>query len=80
MSGWKPIETAPRDETWVLLYFPDGHWLADGCKVALGFWNTGDDPDWYAHECDSKPLSAFESVPTHWMDIPAEPGEKGEAA
>lgn len=57
MSEWQPIETAPRDETELLL------WVNGGCVVGFfnpytGYWDDG--------EYRSK------MSPTHWM-LPPEP-------
>ncbi len=68
---WQPIETAPKDETWILLY---GDWNGEP-RVNLGFWGgyTDDDKDWSDSECASHPLTAFGWQPTHWA--PFEPPE-----
>lgn len=71
MSGWRPIETAPKDESEVLLYFPDGYWRT-GCNVAIGFV-SGWDGQWYESESDSNTMIAFGSLPTHWMPLPDPP-------
>lgn len=58
---WRPIETAPRDGTVVLVYFPIfGRALP--CEYDGGRWQTG---VW-----TSKP-----QVATHWRPLPAPPVE-----
>jgi hypothetical protein len=70
---WQPIETAPRDETAVLLYFP-GSWETDGVRV--GWWHEG---AWYEHEWSSNPMTDFYEEPTHWMPLPHPPQEQTNA-
>lgn len=59
--GWQPIETAPKDGTWVLTTATG--WNGD-CEV-LGFhfgqWVCGADPVGYPHS------------PSHWMPLPPPP-------
>ena len=70
MTGWRPIETVPRDGTRVLLatggWAAIGRWLADyQCRAdgPMGGWmddldNGGpEDDDW----------------PSHWMPLPEPP-------
>src|SRR5688572_24793365 len=74
MSGWRPIESAPRDGAAVLLYEPSSangvrggcvlqaQWEADRRYVAGGFWRS--------------PLSQMGSViPLAWMPLPPPPPE-----
>ena len=64
---WQPIETAPKDETWILLY---GDYMGEP-RVHAGFWGVGD--DWFDTECASHSLTAFSWQPTHWMPMPELP-------
>lgn len=62
MSEWQPIETAPKDGTWVLLYHQYARisdWYWDGQK-----WHN-DVLDWG----DDEPSLA----PTHWQPLPDPP-------
>lgn len=76
MSEWELIETAPKDGTYVLLYYPEYH-----KKVWVGnYYNT-------EHHEHGKLISKREgwrigtdlifrikeSSPTHWMSIPPPP-------
>ena len=70
----QPIETAPKDETWIMLFGdlygePHGH---------VGFWSE-DDADWFDSEAASKSLTAFGWKPTHWCPfddpLPAQGGK-----
>lgn len=68
MSGWRPIETAPKDGTWVILYAPAG-------GVQPGYWGPSYfdyDPMWlqYAHRSEAREVVG---EPTHWMPLPNSP-------
>lgn len=81
MSGWQPIETAPRDGTELLLYSLDVvRYPGAGDGVVVGWavrvlgghrWvcdiatTDGYDDDMW--------LSNEEITPTHWMPLPAPP-------
>jgi hypothetical protein len=74
---WQPIETAPRDGTWVLLYF-DG-WDTPSSEgqptIYVGQWPPEDhwrhDGTWYVDWGD---LTQYHiGPPTHWMPLPALP-------
>jgi hypothetical protein len=54
---WRPIETAPRDESAVLLADTD-------CLMEIGWWHRG------AWRHGPK---GYKIAPTHWMPIPAPP-------
>lgn len=66
LSQWQPIETAPKDGTWVLLYWPmtrtnvvvSGHFYA--ARDGEEFW-------W------SQPRVESSKEPTHWMPLPVPP-------
>ena len=64
--GWEDISTAPKDESWVLLYAPH---FGDEPMVRLGFWGEGD--DWFDSEAASHSLTAFGWQPIAWK--PFEP-------
>ncbi len=67
MSTWQPIDTAPKDGTWVLL--TGGHAAEPTGPCVVGFW---DRDDWaYAH-WDGSWYSIYEA-PTHWMPLPEPP-------
>ena len=64
-AGWQPIETAPKDGTYILLIgtqagLPDKRWIAP----VTGHWSTN--RTWH---CDSFNLNN----PTHWMPLPEPP-------
>lgn len=68
MSDWKPIDTAPRDGTHVLVFIP----LARRIEIAFCH---GEMPKrsgfsgWATNEGDL----TEEAAPTHWMPLPEPP-------
>lgn len=77
---WQPIETAPRDGTCVLLYFPDGCWRIEG-NIGVGFYSdNAEDVEfgyrWFKGEADSNAMTDFGEYPTHWMPLPAPPAAR----
>lgn len=73
--SWRPISTAPKDGTWVLLTGGrDGGYdnIVGPCVVA--FWDTSQlDDGWAYCYWDGGWGSAYEN-PSHWMPIPEPPG------
>ena len=65
---WQPIETAPKDETWILLWFP----LGDETKCKIGFWSE-QYADWFDSEAASHSITSWGVSPTHWMLLPDAP-------
>jgi hypothetical protein len=62
---WQPIETAPKDGTVVLLYWP-----TMGIYVyPLAGFHMGDEYGWEL----SANREYGEVMPTHWMPMPAPP-------
>ena len=77
MSEWRPIETAPKDGTSILLHFDSPHrpqnWEKECSAVntAVGQWWEGDDA-WICYmDMVRDPECHFE--PTHWMPLPEPP-------
>jgi hypothetical protein len=67
MSEWRPIETAPRDGTEVLLYTTafNGEWI-----VVQGAYFSSPkqiDDGW-------ETAFGFHGEPTHWQPLPPPPG------
>jgi len=58
MMLWQPIETAPKDGSFILLATPKG-------RIADGFWSP-------VYGVWSWPYVMVE--PTHWMPLPERPG------
>lgn len=66
-TGWQPIETAPKDGTWVMLgragRMPEvGSW-ENGSPWLDGWFCGGERSDSYGPDFD----------PTHWMPLPEPP-------
>lgn len=85
-SAWQPIDTAPKDGTWVILYDPKatpavttGIWDHDFWAV----WNDAkQDTDWVGAwtNCHVSSFGYEELVelnPTHWMPLPESPNATG---
>jgi hypothetical protein len=74
--NWKPIETAPRDGTWFLAFWPQyriGPWEYRSLVMQTEWVFDADDNSWgfesgenYADEFDG-------DAPTHWMPLPNPP-------
>jgi hypothetical protein len=66
-AGWQPIETAPRDGRWVIVYRPksDGSYIP---SVGPDYWMTEK-----RLQCWGK--SRTDTPPTHWMPLPPPPSD-----
>ena len=72
--SWKPIETAPKDGTNVLVYerFPKWQkWVGKDeydSYIEIGYYQDG---DW----CIRAHVPPWNNDPTHWMPLPEPPKE-----
>ena len=73
---WKPIESAPRDGTSILVYVPAP---TVGGRVMQASWSA----DWYGDKTNQgwMPANCDEEygchyVATHWMPLPSPPKEQ----
>ena len=72
---WQPIETAPKDGSWLLVSNAekDGAWIARYYE----FYPSGYKPDnpWFSLMLnhDGLPNPRGSSFPTHWMPLPEPP-------
>jgi hypothetical protein len=64
---WQPIETAPKDGTDVLVWWPD--WMAQPIRVA----NFE-----VRHRCWVTGSGSSAQPPTHWMPLPQPPSAEGD--
>lgn len=77
MAEWKPIESAPRDGTWVLICQSHGTDSRDdfGSFVHRAAWWASENDGsgaWIVYNAQPlDPECFFE--PTHWMQIPEPP-------
>lgn len=65
---WQPIETAPKNGTWILLAAKDDR--EENLAVQSGFWSIIYD-GWRDFKNDNCAIGGFE--PTHWMPLPPAP-------
>jgi hypothetical protein len=75
MSEWLPIETAPKDETLILLYGRVHNKTLVSAGLLVLPTEDNYDPDWSypRHVCldvDGEPSVCH---PTHWMPLPSLP-------
>lgn len=78
VEGWRPIATAPKDKTRVLVAVPDREF--DGFTVGEAYFDPDNfDGDWWwagtsAVEHFDTPISdCMWHEPSHWMPLPAAP-------
>lgn len=71
---WRPIDTAPKDGSVLLLYVPNR------CMIDMGSWRNDDNyPDepkqWFDNSYDdySCGYASCPLTPTHWQPLPAPP-------
>ena len=70
MSGWQPIETAPKDGTAILVYFPKDFFDRKRNHQTVVYWAIKDPwvTGWEVYG------GSFLSIePTHWMPLPDPP-------
>jgi len=80
MSEWQPIETAPKDGTWVLLSGGGIYYGWDGDTIPTAvvgqytdYLNGGTtNPHWQFAWYDGGYYGEYAS-PTHWMPLPPPP-------
>ena len=75
--NWKPIDTAPKDGTWILLYDPYSSGLVyAGCFDSKFTWDVDDKGEiqytgrWTAYQVESWGMEEYASLtPELWADI-----------
>ena len=77
MSNWQPIETAPTNGSWILLFSPNGEWEEEWNNyegravptIWIAKW-VAENVDWEDYyDGPSRPRGE----PTHWMRLGALP-------
>lgn len=72
-SGWRPIESAPKNES-VLIYIPNAeHYGPPIYRGMLVDMTTG--PHWLANTLHMDRDCGSHNKPTHWMPLPEPPAE-----
>lgn len=72
MSKWQPIETAPKDGTSVLLWFPSRQGYVGRQDCVPCHWS-----EWGGGVWENATSGHMQSdTPTHWMPLPAPPQPK----
>ena len=74
---WKPIETAPKDGTTILLFIRD-YWGYEVSLAVTGFWGMSSDKtryEWLSNCVDGYPILD----PTSWHPLPELPPFKKES-
>ena len=71
-EGWRPIETAPKDGTLIVLGARNGVWLGKYVPV----YQSGYRPEnpWSSMLLNHDHMAERYTRPTHWMPLPAAPG------
>lgn len=65
VEQWRPIETAPKDGTDVLVHAAGSTYAVSWCEEAEG---------WVVDDNKHGPYRLRGSYPTHWMPLPSAPG------
>lgn len=74
VSGWQPIETAPKDGAqYILVTAGRGAWIAHWCPVSVSGYRF--DQPWRSVMLNHNHIAptARYLPPTHWMPLPAAP-------
>lgn len=67
-QGWRTMESAPKDGTWILAYSPNGEWA----RISWGIAMRGQ-LGW----CSALRSYVVGAPFTHWMPLPAIPTDTG---
>lgn len=75
-AGWRPIETAPRDGTRILVTNGFGVWFAEWRPVAPSGFRFAD--PWFSTMLNHNHISEAHrhKAPTHWQPLPEPPKEQ----
>ena len=70
LTQWQPIETAPKDGRWILVWAPDHN------VEKVGWCNKPEGGYWSPLLMDPFDSSPLYYKPTHWMPLPPPPSEE----
>lgn len=70
-TDWKPIETAPKDGTYVLLGNEGGTWVGEYAEVYQSGYRPAN--PWSPVMLNVRHMKGDSLVPTHWMPLPSAP-------
>jgi len=75
MTDWQPIETAPKDGAWLLVfepsdYPPNVHVVRWGLPE---YWGKSGDETWVTMAIGPNPDTYNADEATHWMPLPNDP-------
>lgn len=85
VTGWQPIETAPKDGRKVILFYLNrngkprtvmARWLTDEHAAEIDTDDVGLKAGWYEridNWDDYTDVAIYEGEPTHWMPLPQPP-------
>lgn len=71
MTSWQPIETAPKDETPVILYIPPGTYRSG--FMCSAHWTKHNIEYWHVDDNKNEPYPLRGGSPTHWHLLPEPP-------
>jgi hypothetical protein len=78
MTEWQPIETAPKDGTYILLGSTDGAWVASYKPVYQSGYRP-EDP-WHSMMLNHEHMGRYpKAKPTHWQPLPLPPAAPSSA-
>lgn len=72
-AGWRPIETAPKDGTHVLVWPPTWNGLSSCARWDADEYAKRPRPLWRRNDDLGRVLVSRGTAPTHWMPLPAPP-------
>jgi len=78
-DGWRPIETAPKDGTRIMVAYKGGVTIATFLKDAAEY-EDDHGPHFVEFDCDDHFYSSHlvdKNAPTHWRPLPAPPAIDG---
>ena len=77
VSGWRPIESAPRDGTWILIWHKNQWGNRPGISVAEPHVEYDFPKDDASERLTWKNEAGFYQIhATHWQPLPSPPGEQ----